>query len=120
MWLLCMLYVIDLHNHLACPKLHNNMTPLQHAFGIVPDISKFLQFHWWQRVLYKRDHKAFLSNTVEDIGRFVGIANHIGDILTYQILTDDTQQVIYWSLVCPLDIANSNIGVLHPPPDGGI
>ena len=47
----------------------------------------------------------------------MGIANHIGDVLTYQVLTDDTQQVIYGSLVRPLDIANPNIRVLHPLSD---
>ena len=48
LWLLCMLYVVDLHNHLASPKIDNHVTPIQKAFGYVPDISKFLQFHWYQ------------------------------------------------------------------------
>ena len=41
------------------------------------DISKFLQFHWWQRVLYKTDTANFPSNTYEGLGRFVGVATHI-------------------------------------------
>ena len=45
MWLLCMLYDIDLHNHLAGPNLENQITPIQKSFGYTPDISKFLQFH---------------------------------------------------------------------------
>ena len=45
MWLLCMLYVIDLHNHLSSTNLPLRITPIQKAFGFVPDISKFLQFH---------------------------------------------------------------------------
>ena len=46
-WLLCALYVIDLQNHLASHNLQGNITPIQKAFGYVPDISKFLQFHCW-------------------------------------------------------------------------
>ena len=114
MWLLCMLYVIDLHNHLAGPGLDHKTTPIYKAFGFIPDISKFLQFHWWQRVLYKVDSVTFPSSSYEGIGRFVGIANHVGDVLTYHILTDDTQQVIARSMVRSLDPANPNIRVLHP------
>ena len=65
MWLLCMLYVIELNNHLSSKNLTNNITPIQKAFGYVPDISKFLQFHWWQRVLYTIDTANFPSNTYE-------------------------------------------------------
>ena len=76
------------------------------------------------------DHKALPSITIEGIGHFVGIANHVADILTYeianhvediltyQVLTHDTQQVIYRSLVHLLDIAKPNIRVLHPLPNG--
>ena len=117
-WLLCMLYVIDLHNHMASSSTTGPITPIQKAFGYVPDISKFLNFHWWQRVLYKHDTAKFPSQTYEGIGRFVGIANNVGDVLTYNILTDDTQQVITRSLVWALDPANPNIRVLHQVPDG--
>ena len=103
MWLLCMLYVIDLHNHLASGNTPNKVTPIQRAFGTVPDISKFLQFHWWQRVLYQSDTKKFPSGTYEGIGRFVGFAENIGDVLTYHILQDDTRKVVVQSLVRPLD-----------------
>ena len=117
-WLLCMLYVIDLHNHLASSNIQNHITPIQKAFGYIPDISKFMQFHWWQRVLYKVDNVSFPSSTYEGIGRFVGIANNIGDLLTYHVLTDDTQQVIARSMVRALDPLNPNIRVLHPEHTG--
>jgi len=112
MWLLCTLYVIDLHNHLAGGS--SDITPIQKAFGYTPDISKFLQFHWWQRVLYRTENVDFPSSTYEGIGRFVGVAENVGDALTYMILTDDTQQVIYRSMVRPLDPKNPNVRVLHP------
>ena len=98
-WLLCMLYVIGLINHLSCPSNTDKMTPIQAAYGYVPDLSKYLNFHWWQRVLYKNNTKSFPSHTYEGIGRFVGIADHCGDVLTFLILTNDTQQVIPQSCV---------------------
>ena len=76
-WLLCALYVIDLQNHLASHNLQGNITPIKKAFGYVPDISKFLQFHWWQCVLYKSDTASFPSETYEGLGCFVGVANNI-------------------------------------------
>ena len=120
MWLLCMLYVMDLHNHLASTNVQNHITPIQKAFGYVPDISKFLQFHWWQRVLYKSDTVTFPSGSYEGLGRFVGIANNVGDLLTYHILTEDTNQVIARSCVRPLDPNNPNIRILPPQSDGEI
>ena len=119
-WLLCMLYVIDLHNHMACPKLQNHITPIQKAFGYVPDISKFLQFYWWERVLYKNDTAlhSFPSGTYEGVGRFVGITNNIGDALTYQILDEHTEQIVYRSCVRSMDPENPNIRVLQPPIEG--
>ena len=113
-----MLYVIDLHNHLSTPNHESKITPIQKAFGFVPDISKFLQFHWWQPVLYKSDTKAFPSGSYEGLGRFVGIATNIGDVLTYYVLTDDTMRVIARSCVRPMDPDNPNIRVIQPPPDG--
>ena len=118
LWLLCMLYVMDLHNHIASTNLDHHITPIQKAFGYVPDISKFLQFHWYQRVLYRQNDISFPSGSYEGIGRFVGFAHNIGDVLTYHILTDDTQQVIARSMVRGLDPQNPNIRIVQPPHEG--
>ena len=115
-----MLYVIDLHNHIASSNNPNHCTPIQVAFGHQPDISKFLQFHWWQKVLYLSDTHKFPSDTYEGIGHFVGIANHIGDVLTYYILQDSTQKVIARSMVRPLDVNNPNLRVYVPSDEGRI
>ena len=112
-WLLCMLYVIGLLNHVSCPSNTDKMTPIQAAYGYVPDLSKYFNFHWWQRVLYKNNTKSFPSHTYEGIGHFVGIADHCGDVLTFLILTDETRQVIQRSCVRPLDPENPNIRVLQ-------
>ena len=52
------------------------------------------------------------------LGRFVGIAENVGDTLTYKILTDDTEQVICRSVVrsaeCSPDLRNYRV---DPPPE---
>ena len=65
-----------------------------------------LQFSFWEPIYYataeslKYDSKtAFPSGIGEAKGRFVGFAESIGDVLTYKILTDDTQKIIYRSYV---------------------
>ncbi len=106
-WLLCLLYVVFLLNHLASDAL-GGLTPLEVATGQRPDISALLQFRWFEPVLYSVDHK-FASDSPEKSGRWVGIAEHQGDALTYLILTDDTNKVIARSAVrSALDPGNPN------------
>ena len=42
----------------------------------------------------------FPSDTAERLGRFVGFGESVGDALTFKILTDDTQKIIYRSSIC--------------------
>jgi hypothetical protein len=98
-WLLCTLFSICLLNHLALDSL-NWKTPMEVAFNQQPDISPFLQYHWWQKVYYAVDN-TFPSQSPEKSGRWVGVAEKQGDILTYLILTDDTKQVLARSAVRP-------------------
>ena len=91
-WLLALIYVCYLLNHVASPAL-NWQTPLQVLYGITPDISALCQFHFWEPVYYSTDNK-FPSDSPEKTGCWVGIAENCGDLLTYLILTDDTQKVI--------------------------
>ena len=90
-WLLCMLYVICLLNHLVNV---NGVIPKTVVTNEVTDTSAFLQFHFWQEVFYE-DH----VSEGEKLGRWVGIAEKQGDALTYLVLTSDTQQVIVRSNV---------------------
>jgi len=86
-------------NHLATAQL-DYRTPIEALTGQTPDISALLSFHFWEPVYYldPTDDK-FPSATKEKSGRFVGIAESVGDALTYKILTDDTKQVLYRSTV---------------------
>ena len=114
-WLLCTLFVICLCNHLACDSLQWQ-TPLKRAMGQKPDISPFLQFYFGEKVLYAVDNK-FPSESPEKPGKWVGVAEHQGDILTYLVLTDDTEQVIARSAVRKFhDPRNPNLRALPSIP----
>jgi Reverse transcriptase (RNA-dependent DNA polymerase) len=104
-WLLALMYVCYLLNHTAVEGL-GWQTPLFKLTGNTTDISAILQFHFWEPIYFAIDDAldynskpGFPSQTSEGKGRFVGIAESVGDALTYKILTDDTQKIIYRSYV---------------------
>ena len=81
-----------------------------------------LQFHFWEPVYYatadtlKYDSKpGFPSESAEAKGRFVGFAESVGDALTYKVLTDDTQKVIYRSYVRSALLTTDRNKRLDPP-----
>jgi hypothetical protein len=91
-WLLCLLFVIFLLNNMASDSL-NGLTHIEVATGIKADISPLLQFHWWGPVFFQADH-GFPSSSRERYGRWVRISENQGSVLTYLVLTYDTQQVL--------------------------
>jgi hypothetical protein len=76
------------------------MTPLQYQKGVTPDISSYLQFTFWQPVLYL-DHEAEWPSSKERSGRWIGIAQGFGDILTFWILDDQSKLILARSVVRP-------------------
>ena len=100
-WLLCLTYVAGLLNILANPNL-GWRTPYEAMYGVTPDISAYCEFHFWQPIYYAEDNQ-WPSETGEKAGRWVGVAENVGDALTYKILTDETKKVIYHSAVRPQD-----------------
>ena len=107
LWFLATQYAVYLLNHLAVESLKWR-TPIEVATGETPDISNLLQFHWYQKVYYL-DPTSPYPSPKEKVGRFVGIAENVGDTLTYEILTDDTRQVIYRSVVRAADKTDVNL-----------
>ena len=98
LWLLALVYVCVLLNHMSNETL-GDIAPLTALLGLSPDISMFLAFHFYEPVLYAADNK-YPSESTELSGRFVGFAVNQGDAMTFLILTDDTEQVIVRSAVC--------------------
>jgi hypothetical protein len=44
---------------------------------------------------YRIEDATFPSDGTEKRGRFVGIADSVGDALTYKILTEDTNRILF-------------------------
>ena len=99
LWYCAMLYAGGLLNITAQQNLSWRM-PTEAAFRETPDISGYLQFTFYQRVLYLDPSASFPRNK-ELPGRFVGVAENTGDALTYYVLTDHTNQIIARSVVRP-------------------
>ena len=106
-WLLCLIYVCYLLNHIACSALDGKI-PLLALTGIIPDISIILLFTFYQPVFYATFDQHFPSESEERAGYLVGVGEHCGDALTHKILDHDTQKIIYRSTVRPKNSSTPN------------
>ena len=106
LWYLCMQYVVYCLNRLAHEPLKDR-TPMEVAFGETPDISALLVFMWYQPVYYMK-HTAKFPESKEGTGRFVGIAENVGDTLTFKVLLPNGE-VISRSSVRPADGKDQNV-----------
>ena len=61
------------------------MTPMQFRTGNTPDIFPWLQFTFWQPILYL-DSETFWPSSIERSGYWLRVADNIGDLLTYWFL----------------------------------
>ena len=106
-WLLCLIYVCYLLNHIACTPLDGKI-PLLALTGITPDISIILLFTFCQPVFYATYDQHFPSESEESAGYWVGFGEHCGDAMTHKILDHDTQKIIYRSAVRPKKSSTPN------------
>ena len=106
-WLLCLIYVCYLLNHIACTALDGKI-PLLALTGITPDISIILLFTFYQPVFYATDDQHFPSESEERAGYWVGLGEHCGDAMTHKISDQDTQKIIYRSAVRPKKSSTPN------------
>lgn len=88
-------------NHTYNATIDN--VPLIAATGSTCDISPLLRFSFWQPVYFMRDDSNFPSDSSEDRGRFVGIAESFGHYMTFKTLKDDTRKIICRSNVRSAD-----------------
>ena len=98
LWLLALKYTAYLLNHTSSQQLDGKV-PLQVLTGVTQDLSALLRFHWYERVYYRVDESSFPSETAEACGHFVGFSENVGHALTFAILTEDTNKIIYRSEV---------------------
>ena len=81
-WLLCLIYVCYLLNHLACAALDDKIL-LFALPGITPDIFIILLFTFYQPVFYATPHQHFPSEIEERAVCWVGLGDHCGDAMTH-------------------------------------
>jgi hypothetical protein len=90
MWPLCVEYICLLKNHTARSSLKDRM-PIEKRTGSTPDISKFLTYRWWEPVYYLNEEGT------ECLGCWAGVAEHVGDELTYVVVSNKTGHAMYRS-----------------------
>ena len=106
-WLLCLIYLCYLLNHIACTALDGKI-PLLALTGITPDISIILLFTFYQPVFYATYDQHFPSESEERAGYWVGFGEQCGDAMTHKLLDQDTQKIIYRSAVRPKKSSTPN------------
>ena len=93
-WLLCIIYVCYILNHIACGAL-NGSIPLLVLYGITPDISIMLLHTFYQPVFYATHDQHFPSESEERADFWVGFGEYCGDAMTHKFLDKITQKIIY-------------------------
>ena len=76
----------------------DSIPPLQYRTGVTQDISAYLQFTFWQPVLYL-DHEQSWSSSKERSGHWLGIAHNIGDALTFWVFDDQSKHLLTRSVL---------------------
>ena len=97
-WLLCLMWVVFVLNHLANPSLGWRI-PLEAMYGSTPDISIILLFSFWHPVYFKYEDNSFPSQSKERHGRIVGFAKNVGDALTFKVLDEQMHKILYCSTI---------------------
>ena len=107
-WLICLLHIVFLYNMVSYASL-GDKTSIEVATGVKPDASPVLSYTWWQPVYYLDDDGEFPSQSREKRGKWCGVAQNIGDTLTYWVLTDDTEQLVSRSVLRPVTEEDRNL-----------
>jgi hypothetical protein len=102
-WLFCLMYVCVILNNTYALSIH--ATPLRMVTGTTNDISQLLYFSFYEPVCYRDDDSPFPSTSKECLGRWVGISENVGNLMTFKILTNDTHKIFY----------RSNLRSVHDP-----
>ena len=81
----------------------------------MPDISPICRFLFYQPVYCAAIQPSFLSKSREIGRRFVGVAEHVGHMMTFLILNEDTNKVVEQSLVRSVDptALNKKVADIH-------
>ena len=67
------------------------------ATGQVSDISSLVIYSFYEEVYFHDNLCDFPSDSTERKGNWVGISEHVGDALTYKVLSQDTCKILHTS-----------------------
>jgi hypothetical protein len=98
-WLAACEYIADVHN-ICSDETINHQIPLEARHGGLQDISAFLEYKFYEEILYLDSDESFPSSK-EKPGWWLGVAHNVGDIMTFKILTHDTEKIICRSVLRP-------------------
>ena len=112
-WFLYLQYVTFLLNSMYSPQL--KCTPLFALTGSTNDISMLLYFYFWQPVYFRHGESTiFPSGSKESRGCFVGIAENVGHAMTFKVLANNSQKVLFRSAICSaIAPGEQNLRVIH-------
>ena len=95
-WLFCAQWLASIHNYTSQESL-DWKTPFEKRHGYTPDISAYLLFPFWDKIYYLDTEQKY-PYTKELPGHFLGVAENVGDALTFNILAQN-QQVLTRSVI---------------------
>jgi hypothetical protein len=111
-WLLCMQYIAYVLNRTSVRSLQWK-TPLEMLTGSTTDISPMLHFHFWEPVFFTKVDSSFPSESTEEKGNFVGIAESVGDAMTFKVISKESNRLLYRSNVRSSKISeNQNLRLI--------
>ena len=100
-WLLCLIYMCYLLNHMSCAALDGkipifclNWYNTRHSIII-------LLFTIYQPVCYGIYDQKFPSESDERAGYRIGFGEHCGDAMTHELIDHEAQKTIYRSAIRP-------------------
>jgi len=96
-WLYACQYMVGIHN-ITSDETLDWITPWQKRHMNTPDISAYLQFHFYERIYYLDPDDKFPSTKYKP-ARWLGVAHNVGDAMTFCLLSEDMEQVIECSAV---------------------
>ena len=99
-WYFAAKLVIEVYNFCSNPHLPDGISPIQYLKGDTPDISAYLQFTFYQRILYL-DNESNFPASKERSGRWLGVSENTGDSLTFIIVDEQSKQILHRSVVRP-------------------
>jgi hypothetical protein len=116
-WFFCLEYACTILNHMSSTAL-GGKCPMQALTGTTPDISFCLYFQFWEPVYYhitnEESPSSFPSSSNERSARWIGFGDGVGDTLTWKLLTDDDNIVLYRSSVRSAVSSTPNLRLASP------